>query len=343
MSRHDYTLETIAEHIGAQVRGDPQTRITGLGALPSARAGELSHLSSPAYKNQLPGTQASAVILKADDADACPAAALIVENPYLCFARASQLFAGAERLPGDVASSADIAPSARVDASAAIGAHVVIGDDVQIGAGCVVLANSVIGDRCQIGADTVIRANVTLYPDVTVGERCILHSGAVIGAEGFGFTPDEQGHWTAIAQIGGVRIGNDVSVGANTCIDCGTIEDTCIEDGVQIDNHVQIGHNCHIGAHTLLCGQVGLAGSTRIGKHCVFAGRSGAGGDHPIEVCDGVIVSSCSVLSQSVTKPGMYSGSILFDDHGKWRRNALRFASLDELFKRVRRLEQSTK
>ncbi len=210
---------------------------------------------------------------------------------------------------------------------------------MRIGEGVTILANSVVGDRCVIGADSVLRANVTLYTDVVLGARVLVHSGAVIGADGFGFTPDEQGCWQPIAQVGGVRVGDDVSIGANTCIDCGTIDDTVVEDGVQIDNQVQIGHNCRIGAHSLQCGMVGLAGSTTIGKHCVFAGRSGVGGDHPVDVCDGVIVSACTVLSQTVTQPGMYSGSVLFHEHGKWRRNALRFAHLDELFKRVKKLE----
>ena len=338
--KREFALGAIAERINAEVSGDPDTPILGLGALSSAQPGDLSHLSSPTYKPQLKTTRASAVILKREDLEACDCAALIVDNPYLGFARASQLFAKLERLPGAVDASATIAASATVAASASIGAHVVIGEEVQVGDGAVILPNTVVGDRCHIGADTVLRANVTLYTDVTLGARCLIHSGVVIGADGFGFTPDEKGQWQGIAQIGGVRVGDDVSVGANTCIDCGTIEDTVIEDGVQIDNQVQIGHNCRVGAHTLLCGMVGLAGSTTIGKHCVFAGRSGAGGDHPIDVCDGVIVSACSVLSQSVDKPGMYSGSMLFHEHSKWRRNALRFASLDDLFKRVKKLEK---
>ncbi len=334
-------LSEIAAAIGAELVGDGTLEIRGLGSLGQAGAGQLSHLSSAAYRAELPGTRASAVILRREDVADAPCAALVTDNPYLAFARASQLFAKQERLPGDVHGSAVIADGVVVPASARIGPNVVVGADVSLGEGVTILANTVVGDRCVLADDVVLRGNVTLYPDVRIGARSIVHSGAVLGADGFGFTPDETGRWETIAQLGGVDIGADVSIGANTCIDCGAIEATVVEDGAKIDNHVQVGHNCRIGAHTLICGQVGLAGSTVIGKHCVFAGRSGAGGDNPIHVCDQVVVSSCTVLSQSVTKPGVYSGSMLFHEHGKWRRNALRFGSLDDLFKRVKRLEKA--
>ena len=339
-----FTLAEIAEAIGSetvvQIHGDSSTQISGLGALATAQRGQISHLSSPNYQHYLADTKASAVILKENDLASCPAAALVVANPYLTFARVSQLFKVEDALAGGVHPSATIDPSAEIAPSAQIGANVVIGRDSQIGAGVQIFANCVIGDKCRIGDQSTLRAGVTLYSDVKVGERCVLHSGVVLGADGFGFTPDEQGHWQAIAQVGGVTIGSDVSIGANTCVDRGAIDDTVVEDGVQIDNLVQIGHNCRIGAHTLLCGVVALAGSTTIGKHCVFAGRAGAGGDLPVDVCDGVIVSSCTVISQSVDKPGVYSGSMLFTEHNKWRRNALRLSGLDDLFKRVRRLEK---
>lgn len=339
MSR-SHTLAQIADHVGGRVVGDESQTITGLGSLASARSGQISHLSNPAYVKQLPDTQASAVLLKEAHAEACPCDAVIVDDPYLAFARVSQLFAPPLSQQAGVHPSAVVDPSTQVEAGASIGPNVVIGADTEIAADVVIMANSVVGARCRLGEKTVLRANVTLYDDVRLGARCTIHSGAVLGADGFGFTPDEKGHWQAIAQLGGVEIGDDVSVGAGTCIDRGAIEDTIIEDGVQIDNHVQIGHNCRVGAHSLLCGMVGFAGSTTVGKHCVFGGRAGAGGDHPVNVCDGVMVTSCTVLSQSVDKPGVYSGSMLFEEHGKWRRNALRMGSLDDLFKRVRKLEK---
>ncbi len=336
----NHTLGEIAETAGGAIVGDAETVIDGLGSLASARAGQISHLSSPSYKPLLATTQASAVIVKADDVHACPSAALVVDNPYLTFARVSQMFKVARDADPGVDKRAVIHPTAQVHPTAHIAANVVVGARTDIAANVVVYSNSAIGEDCHIDADTEIRANVTLYGNVTIGERCTIHSGAVIGADGFGFTADNEGKWQAIAQLAGVRIGSDVSIGANTCIDCGAIEDTVIEDGVQIDNLVQIGHNCRIGAHTLLCGVVAIAGSSTVGKHCVFAGRAGIGGDHPIDICDGVIVSSNTTISQSVDTPGVYSGSILFHEHNKWRRNALRFSALDDLFKRVRRLEK---
>ncbi|MEM7000576.1 MAG: UDP-3-O-(3-hydroxymyristoyl)glucosamine N-acyltransferase [Pseudomonadota bacterium] len=337
-----FTLGELADQLGAELVGLPELSIDGLGSLATAQATQLSHLSNPAYKSQLAETKAGAVLIKAEDRDACPVAALVVANPYLAFARATQLFAGQRRQPAGVHASAVIGDDSQIHTTAHIGPNVVIGARTVVEAGAQILANTVVGDDCHVAEDVLLHPRVSIQNRVHLGTRTEIHSGAVIGADGFGFTPDEQGRWQAIAQLGGVRIGADVSIGANTCIDCGAIEDTVVEEGVKIDNQVQIGHNCHIGAHTLLCGMVGLAGSTRIGRHCVFAGRSGAGGDHPIEVCDGVIVSSCTVLSQSVSKPGTYSGSMLFHEHGLWRRNALRFASLDSLFKRVKRLEKQT-
>lgn len=335
------TLSELASRVGGELVGDGSIAITGLGSLGTAQSGEISHLSSPVYRQHLPTTQASAVILQADDVEHSPCAAIVVENPYLTFARVSQFFARTEGLAAEVAPSAQIAASASIDDSAVIGPHVVIGERCQIGAGVRIHANTVVGDDCRIAENVTLHANVTLYSRVVIGARSTVHSGAVLGADGFGYTPDEKGRWQAIAQVGGVAIGSDVSIGACTCIDRGAIDDTVIEEGVQIDNQVQIGHNCRVGAHSLLCGMVGFAGSTTVGKHCVFGGRSGAGGDHPIEVCDGVMVSSCTVLSQSVKKPGIYSGSVLFHEHNKWRRNALRMASLDELFKRVKKLEKN--
>jgi UDP-3-O-[3-hydroxymyristoyl] glucosamine N-acyltransferase len=178
-----------------------------------------------------------------------------------------------------------------------------------------------------------------MYPNVALGERCIVHSGVVLGADGFGFTPDEKGHFQAIAQVGGLQIGSDVSIGAGTTIDCGAISDTLIGDGVKIDNLVQIGHNCKIGDHSLICGAVGLAGSTEVGRHCMLAGGSGVAGKNPVKICDGVILSVKTTVSQSIDKPGTYSGAIIATEHATWLRNAVKFNALGDLFKRVKRLE----
>jgi UDP-3-O-[3-hydroxymyristoyl] glucosamine N-acyltransferase len=333
------TVAEIAERIGAEVVGDAGLLISGLGSLGSAQRGDISHLSSPSYRHLLAGTGAGAVILKAEDAADCPATALVVNNPYLAFARVSQLFVRPERIEQGIHPSAVLGEGCEIDPGAAIGAGVVIGDHSHIGAGVKIMANSVVGDRCRLAEGVTLRPNVTLYNDVSIGPRSILHSGCVIGADGFGFTPDENGHMQEIAQLGGVQIGADVSIGAASTIDRGAIDDTVIEDGVKIDNQVQVGHNCRIGAHSLLCGCVGIAGSSVIGRHCVLAGGVGVGGDKPVTLCDGVMVTAYTPVTQSVETPGVYSGTIVFHEHGKWRRNALRFNALDELFKRVRKLE----
>lgn len=334
------TVADIAARIGAEVVGDGNLEISGLGSLGTAVAGQLSHLSSPSYKGQLADTGASAVIVKTDDAQTCPVTALVVDNPYLAFARASQMFARPSSASAGVHASAVIGRDCQIDESASVGPSVYIGDGVRVGAGVRIAANTVVGDRCVLDEDVVLHGNVTFYADVRIGARSIVHSGAVIGGDGFGFTPDESGRWQEISQLGGVVIGADVSIGACTSIDCGAIDDTVVEDGVKIDNQVQIGHNCRIGAHTLICGCVGIAGSSVIGKHCVLAGASGIGGDKPVTLCDGVVVTASTTISQSIDQPGVYSGSIVFHEHGKWRRNAMRFFALDDLFKRVRRLEK---
>ncbi|MEM9623401.1 MAG: UDP-3-O-(3-hydroxymyristoyl)glucosamine N-acyltransferase [Pseudomonadota bacterium] len=331
----------VAEHIGAEVVGDASQPITGLGSLANAEPGQLSHLSSPSYRHLLPDTRASVVILAAEAVAECPCTALVVDNPYLAFARASQLFAKHHALNSGVHPSAVIGEGCVISPDAAIGANVVIGAHTEIAAGAMIHPNTTIGEHCRVGADAVLFSNVAIYRDVQIGPRSQVHSGTVIGAAGFGFTPGSQGQLVEIAQLGGVRIGADVSIGACTTIDCGAIDDTVIEDGVKIDNQVQIGHNCRIGAHTMLCGCVGIVGSTVIGKHCVFAGGAGVGGTKPVTICDGVVVTARTVVSQSVDQPGVYSGTIVFHEHKKWLRNAMRFEALDDLFKRVRNLERS--
>ena len=336
-----YTLGELAQRIGARVVGDADAAVTGLGSLVNAKAGDLTHLSSRAYRRFLPHTAATAVILKSEDLAQCPTHALVVNNPYLGFARVSLLFADQPALSSGVHASAVVAPSARIGAEVSIGPHVVVGADCRIGDRVVVGANCVIGDASVLGDDVRLMATVTLYRRVRIGARSVIHSGAVIGADGFGFAPDERGRQHEIAQIGGVVLGEDVSVGACSTIDRGAIEDTVIGNGVKIDNQVQIGHNCSIGDHTVICGCVGIVGSSRIGRHCVLAGGVGIGGDGPIEISDRVIVSGMTHVSRSIMKPGVYSGGVLHSATLRWKRNALRFAQLDDLAKRIARLEKA--
>jgi UDP-3-O-[3-hydroxymyristoyl] glucosamine N-acyltransferase len=335
-----FRLGDIAERIGARVEGDPAAEVTGLGSIETAAPGQLTHLSSRRYRRFLPSTRATAVILAEADLPDCPTNALVARNPYLAFARASRLFA-APIEGGGVHPTAVIGARVRIGAGAAIGAHAVVGDDCEIGPKVSIGANSVVGPRCTLAAGVTLHANVTLHGLVRIGARSVVHSGAVIGAPGFGFTPDERGVLVGIEQLGGVVLGEDVRIGANTTIDRGALGDTVIGDGVKIDNQVQIGHNCIIGDHTLICGCSGIAGSTRIGRHCVLAGGVGVAGDGPIELTDRVVVSGMTHVSSSIHTPGIYSGGVLHSDSRRWKRNALRFSELDALTRRIRSLERA--
>lgn len=335
-----FTLGALADTLDVRLDGDPELPIGRLATLADAQPGDLSHCSSAAYRDQLATSKATAVILSADDRPLWPHAALVSDNPYLSYARASQLFAAARNRPVGDSRGQAIAADAVVDPSAILGPQVAVGTGAVIGPGVVLHAQAVVGAGCTVGRDSVIHARAVLVEGVRLGERCTIHSGAVLGASGFGFTPDERGHWVEIAQLGGVVVGNDVSIGANTTIDRGALSDTVIGDGVKIDNLCQIGHNTEIGAHTLICGCVGVVGSTKIGRHCVLAGGSGVGGDRPIELCDGVILSACCLVTQSVTVPGTYGSGTLHAPLGQWKRNALRFQQLDGMMRRVKRLER---
>ena len=323
-----------------EVRGDGAVEITGLGPIDTATAGQITHLSGVAYRRYLHETKASAVLLRDSDAVGCPAVAVVVPDPYVALALVSQLFDDAPRLAAGVDATATVDPAARLDPSAAVGANASIAADVVLGPRVEIGTGSRVGEGTRIGADCVVHPNATLYHGVTLGERCVIHSGAVIGADGFGFAPDERGRWVAIAQLGGVTLGNDVVVGACSTIDRGAITATVVRDGVKIDNQVQIGHNCDIGEHTLICGRVGIVGSTKIGRHCVFAGGAGVAGDHPITICDNVQVASVTTISRSIDTPGVYAGSVLHNTVQRWRRNAVRFAELDDIAKRLARLEK---
>ncbi len=335
-----YRLGELAETLGGKLVGDPAVEITGLASIGSAGPAQLTHLSQSAYRDELAGTAAAAVIVHRDDLALCPTNAIVVANPYLAFAKISQLWAVPPPLNQGIHPSATIHPSAAIHATARVGPGVAIGADTRVEAGARLYANVVVGPRCRFDEDVWLLPNATIYSDVKLGARTIVHANAVVGSDGFGFTPDATGRLEPIAQLGGVTVGRDVSIGSGSTIDCGTIDDTVIEDGVKIDNQVQIGHNCRIGAHTLICGCVGMVGSTTVGRHCVFAGMVGVGGDGPIDICDHVTISGVTHVSGSIVEPGVYSGSILHDKMSAWKRNALRFRSLDKLFKRVASMER---
>ncbi|HXQ31369.1 MAG TPA: UDP-3-O-(3-hydroxymyristoyl)glucosamine N-acyltransferase [Steroidobacteraceae bacterium] len=333
----DVTLGQIAARFGLVLRGDPAARIARVADLEEAGPGSLSFLADPRHRRFLATTAASAVVLDAASAADCPVAALISDNPRASYARiACWLHPPAPLVPG-VHPTATVAAGATIAASAEIGAHVVVGHGARIGERVLVGPGSVVGARAEIGADTRLAARVTLYPGVRIGCRGLVHAGAVIGADGFGIAQDRDG-WVKVPQLGSVRIGDDVEIGANTTIDRGTIGDTVLEDGVKLDNQIQVGHNVRIGAHTAIAGCVGISGSTTIGRRCMIGGQAGIAGH--LEIADDVVVLGQSLVSHSLAKAGTYASAVPVSEAGAWRRVVARLRHLDELFDRVRRLER---
>lgn len=338
-SANGYTLAELSRLLGIEFRGDPELRLTGLATLKSAGDGDLSFLSNSRYTPQLIHCRASAVIVDTGSAEVAPCACLITDDPYLTYARASQLFRRDPDMAEDqsvVHSSAVIDDTAELAPDVTVGPNSVIGPGVRLEQGVVVGPNCTIGARTRIGGGSRLYATVTLYHDVSVGHRAIIHSGAVIGADGFGYAPDAC-QSVKIAQLGGVRIGDDVEIGAGTTVDRGALDDTVIGDGVKIDNLVQIAHNCIVGDGTIICGCTGLAGSAEVGRRCVIGGGVGISGH--LKIADDVTVGGMSFVSGSISRPGVYSSGTLLQETREWRRNALRLKHLDSLNRRVRELE----
>lgn len=326
------TLGELSQVSGARLEGDESCQINAVNTLSSAREGEISFLSNRHYASQLPQTNASAVILAESDLKDCPTNSLVSETPYLVYAKIANYLYPGEKLTAYTDKSAIIGSGCNIDDQVYISAHVVIGNNVTIGTGTHIGAGCVIEDNVYIGDNTTIIANVTLRNDVIVGSNVILHPGVVIGAAGFGIA-QENAKWINIPQIGSVKIGNNVDVGANTTIDRGAIEDTIISDGVKIDNQVQVGHNVIIGEHTAIAGCTAIAGSTIIGKRCIIAGAVGISGH--IEIADDVIITGMSGVANSIKSPGVYSSGLPVTENKTWRRNIIRFKKLDEILKKL--------
>jgi len=334
------SLGELATQFGCELIGDPDVVVNGVASLSSAEPDSLSFLSNAALREQLSVTKAAAVILRAADAAASPVAAIIHDDPYACYARMSAVVCPPPAFEPGVHASAVIAPSATVADSAHLAPNVVVGDRSEIGENVYLGPGTVIGPDCKLGDDCRLIANVTLVRRVAIGIRCVFHPGVVIGADGFGNAMTPEG-WVKVPQMGGVRIGDDVEIGANTTVDCGALDDTVIEDGVRIDNLCMIAHNVHIGEHTALAGMVGIAGSTTIGKRCLFAGKAAAVGH--VTICDDVIVAARTYLSKDVTTPGTYAASFPADDAKSWARQLARFRRLGALIERVKKLESGGK
>jgi UDP-3-O-[3-hydroxymyristoyl] glucosamine N-acyltransferase len=332
------TLGRLAEQVGAELqRGEPDCEINAVATLQNAGAGDLGFLANNSYRKYLARTRASAVILAPEYAQECPVAVLLSDNPYATYARAAALIAPRPPQQAGVHSSASLADDCTVDASAWVGPHciiesgAVIHPGVQLAGGCFVGAGSV------IGAHSRLSANVVVCHGVQIGERVNIYPGAVIGSDGFGLAK-EHGRWLNVPQLGGVRIGNDVEIGANTTIDRGALEDTVLEEGVRLDNQIQVAHNVHIGAHTAIAGCVGISGSARIGRHCMIGGGAGIVGH--LEITDNVIITGMTMVTRSITEPGVYSSGVPAQDNDSWNRNYARFRQLDRIARRVQALER---
>lgn len=330
------TLAGLVRQLGGELLGDGRTRVCRVASMAGADAESLVFVADAKYLPALAQTRAAAVILAPEHRDATTLPRILTPDPYLYFARVAALFVQAARPAAGIHPSAVVAPEAVVDPTAHVGANAVIESSAVIHAQAIIGANCVVGAGSSVGRGTRLYANVTVYPGCQIGEDCILHSGAVIGADGFGFAP-HAGVWEKIPQTGGVKIGNRVEVGACTTIDRGTLDDTVIEDGVKLDNLIQIAHNVHIGAHTAIAACTGIAGSAKIGRHCTIGGAAMIFGH--IEIAEGTRISTNTLITKSITRAGTYTSVMPFSEHEHWQKNAAHLRHLDRLVQRVKALE----
>ncbi|HEX9452058.1 MAG TPA: UDP-3-O-(3-hydroxymyristoyl)glucosamine N-acyltransferase [Burkholderiales bacterium] len=339
-ARKSFSLAELAGQFGGTVIGDAAVRIRQVAPLETARPGDLSFLTNRKYQKLLSTTRAAAVLLAQDSADATQLPRIVCKNPYASYARIAALINPEVRPAAGIHARAVVDAQASLAPSASVGPCAVIEKGAQIGDGVVIGANCFVGQGARIGAHSRLHPNATVYHDCIIGERVILHSGVVIGADGFGMAMDE-GRWLKIPQIGRVVIGDDVEVGASTTIDRGALDDTVIEEGVKLDNQIQIGHNCHIGAHTAIAGCTGIAGSTRIGKYCMLGGNAMISGH--LTIADRVVVSGGTLVAKSITEAGTYTAVFPMQPHAQWLKNAALVRHLHELMERVRSLEDEVK
>ena len=331
------TLAELAERFGLRLRGDGSRHIDGIATLANAGNGQLSFLSNSKYAAQLAATGAAAVILREENLADCPVDALVAADPYVTYAKVATLF---ERLPASapgIHPSAVVDAGAKVSASASIGPCCVIERDAVIEDGAMLGPHCIVGEGCIVGAQSRLVARVTLVTRVTLGQRVLVHPGAVIGSDGFGLA-FERDHWVKIPQLGGVRVGDDCEIGANTTIDRGALDDTVLEEDVRLDNQIQIAHNVHIGAHTALAGCAAVAGSAKIGRWCMIGGNAGVLGH--LELADRVTITAKSLVTHSIREPGEYSSGTPLQDNRSWRKNAARFKHLDDYARRLAALEK---
>jgi len=332
------TLAQLAQITGAELHGDADCLVAGVGSLDDAQPDQLTFLNSSSFRAHLSGTRAAVVILQADDLADCPVNALVSDNPYLAYALAAAALTASEALPAGVHPSAVVDASARISPKARIEPNCTIGADVEIADEVVIGPNCVIADGCSIGAGTRLVASVTLGHHTRIGERCLIHPSAVIGGDGFGMA-NQDGRWVKVPQLGRVVLGDDVEIGACTTIDRGAIKDTRIGDGVKLDNQIQIAHNVEVGEHTAMASGVGISGSTRIGAYCTLAGAAGLAGH--LDLADHVHISGLTAVTRSIREPGVYTSTVPAMPHAQWRKNFARLKQLDDMARRLRALEKA--
>jgi len=331
------TLGELAVRFGCELRGDPAVVVDTVGALSQAGPRSITFLANPRYAAQLADTRAAAVILDARSAGSSPVPVLVADNPHATYARVATLLHPEPPVEPGIHPTAVVMPGARIDATAQICAHAYVADGVKIGARCYIGPGVTVERGAVIGDDTRFVARAFVGHDVVFGRRCVVQPGAVIGGDGFGFA-SEKGAWVKVPQIGGVNVGDDVEIGANTTIDRGALDDTVIEEGVKLDNLIMVAHNCRIGAHSAIAACVGIAGSTVLGKRNIIGGQVGISGH--ITLCDDVVVLGVSFVSNSIDKPGVYSSGLPTEEAGVWRRIVGRIKRLDSMAKRMRAIEK---
>ncbi len=332
-----YTLLEIAEKIGATVDGDGTCIINSLATLTNANAGQIAFLSNVKYREQLTGTQASAVIISPDCLDDCPTNALIMANPYMGYALVAQLLDTTPKTAENIHPSAVIDASASIAENVSIGANAVIESGVELSPGVNIGAGCFIGKNSKIGRYSSLWANVTVYHQVVIGEHCLIQANTVIGSDGFGYA-NHQGKWLKIPQLGGVNIGNNVEIGASTTIDRGALDDTIIKDNVILDNQIQIAHNVVIGEGTAMAACSVIAGSTVVGKNCTMAGLVGVNGH--INIADGCVFTGFAMVTKNITQAGVYSSGLPAQPNKDWQKANARIRKLDVTNKKIKALEQ---
>ena len=331
------SLGEIADIIGAECHGDNSITVHSVADLEFATPGQLSFITNKNYLKYLDTSKASAIITTPEIASQCSGDLLLMDNPYLGYARAAQLFDSTPKQDSGIHSSAIIAENAQVDSSASIGPLVVIESGCIIGENVSIGAGSYLGKNAKIASDSRLWSGVNIYHDVEIGSRALIHSGCVIGSDGFGFANDA-GEWIKIPQLGSVIIGDDFEAGANCVIDRGALKNTIIGNCVKLDNLVHIAHNVEIGDATAIAATTGVAGGTKIGKGCTLAGRVSIIGH--LEICDNAHLTVSTLLTRSITEPGVYSSGDIAQTNKEWKRKTVRMRQLDDLFSKVRQLEK---